>query len=76
MKTDGEKTLEAVQTGWVKQNLDHFNPSDTRYFFQRYYVSTAYWNPSSGPVFVYVGGEDELFPGYLAGGKCNYIRCY
>ena len=66
---DGMKALTSVQTGWIQQTLDHFNLADTRYFYQRYYVSTQYWNPSSGPVFVYVGGEDELFPGYLAGGK-------
>ena len=68
-RPDGMKILNSVQTGWIQQKLDHFNPSDTRYYYQRYYVSTMYWNPSNGPVFVYVGGEEELFPGYLAGGR-------
>ena len=70
-KPDAAKVLSSVQTAWIQQMLDHFNPADTRYFYQRYYVSTKFWNPSTGPVFVYVGGEDELFPGYLAGGKAK-----
>lgn len=74
-RPDGKKILDSVQTGWVRQDLDHFNPSDTRYFYQRYYISTEYWDSTYGPVFVYVGGEDELFPGYLAGGKLS-LECY
>ena len=68
-KPDAMKILNSIQTGWIQQRLDHFNTRDTRYFYQRYYVSTRYWSPSAGPVFVYVGGEDELVSGYLAGGK-------
>ena len=67
-RPDGLKMLNSVQTGWIQQKLDHFNPLDTRCYYQRYYVSTIYWNPSNGPVFVYVGGEVELFPAYLVGG--------
>ena len=66
---EASKLLSSVQTGWVQQKLDNFNPANPQYFYQRYYVSTLYWNSSTGPVFVYVGGEDELVPGYLAGGK-------
>ncbi|XP_065055370.1 thymus-specific serine protease-like [Rhopilema esculentum] len=66
---EASKLLSSVQTGWVQQKLDNFNPANPQYFYQRYYVSTLYWDPSTGPVFVYVGGEDELVPGYLAGGE-------
>jgi len=68
-KPDGMKILSSIQPGWIQQKLDHFNTGDTRYFYQRYYVSTRYWSSSAGPVFVYVGGEDELVSGYLAGGE-------
>lgn len=53
-----------------KQNLDHFNPQDTRTFNQRYYVNDAYFNKSNpdAPVFLYLGAEGELgatWVGYL-----------
>ncbi len=68
-RPNSKEILDSVQTRYVSQRLDHFNPQDTRYYWQRYYVSTLYWNSATGPVFVYVGGEEELFPGYLVGGK-------
>ncbi len=72
-RPNSKELLESVQTGYVSQKLDHYNQGDTRQFWQRYYVSTLYWNPTNGPVFVYVGGEEELFPGYLLAGEFFYF---
>eukprot|EP00794_Sanderia_malayensis_P019886 gene19886-21827_t len=68
-KPNSKEIFNSVQTGYMLQKLDHFNPAETRQFYQRYYVSTMYWDQSTGPVFVYVGGEEELFSGYLLGGE-------
>ena len=67
-KANSKELLESVQTSYILQKLDNFNPGDQATFWQRSYVSTLYWDQSYGPVFVYVGGEEELFPGYLMAG--------
>ena len=42
---------------WYNQTLDHFNPQNTDIFQQRYYDIDVYWNPRSGPLFLYICGE-------------------
>lgn len=53
---------------YFQQLIDHANPS-RGVFNQRYFLDFSYWNPSSGPVFLYIGGEGPLTQspgGYLA----------
>eukprot|EP01094_Clydonella_sp_ATCC50884_P029667 TRINITY_DN9366_c0_g1_i2.p1 TRINITY_DN9366_c0_g1~~TRINITY_DN9366_c0_g1_i2.p1 ORF type:complete len:490 (-),score=109.07 TRINITY_DN9366_c0_g1_i2:90-1517(-) len=43
---------------WFEQNLDHFSPSDSRTWKQRYVVNDTYWTPGKGqPVFIFLAGE-------------------
>jgi len=39
------------------QLVDHFSPLDNRTFSQRYWVVPDYYDPKSGPVFMYICGE-------------------
>ena len=64
--------IRSVETKYILQKVDNFNSEDTRQYWQRYFVNTKFWNRRYGPVFVYVGGEDELSGGYLMGGK-NFV---
>lgn len=49
-----------VTVSKIEQPLDHFDPQVGRTYMQRYYVVDTYWNGSSGPVFLYIGGEGPL----------------
>ena len=52
---------------WFKmQKLDHFSDSDNRTWQQRYFVNDSLWEPSSGPVFLMLGGEGPADPAWLA----------
>lgn len=44
---------------WFPQVLDHYNydSKTTQYWNQRYWVYSDYFNPKSGPVFLYICGE-------------------
>jgi len=47
--------------------IDHFDPSSSATFEQRYYVDNQYWD-GKGPVFLYIGGE-----GTLSGTPTGYV---
>ncbi|THH30673.1 hypothetical protein EUX98_g3527 [Antrodiella citrinella] len=43
---------------WFKQPVDHFDPSITRHWRQRYWINTRHYRPNTGaPVIVLDGGE-------------------
>ncbi len=56
------------------QLVNHFTPTDNRTFSQRYWVVPDYYDPRSGPVFMYICGEytcdgvmqERLFPVMVA----------
>ncbi|XP_069178530.1 putative serine protease K12H4.7 [Procambarus clarkii] len=41
---------------WFTQTLDHFNPTNTQTWQQRYYANESFYKPG-GPVFLMIGGE-------------------
>ncbi len=48
---------------WFKdQPIDHFNPTDSRTFSQRYWVNTNYFTPSKGSIMLYICGEGPCSP--------------
>ncbi|XP_026821107.1 putative serine protease K12H4.7 [Rhopalosiphum maidis] len=64
---------------WFEQKLDHFNPIDTRTWKQRYQMNLKYYK-YGGPVFLHIGGEDEISHNWMNGGawieyaqKCNAL---
>ncbi len=60
IKNYEEGVVELNQTlkkkfAYIKQKLDHNNPEDNRYFFQRIFVSNEQSNPrSNNSVFLYI----------------------
>ena len=44
------------------QKLDHNNALDTRTFRQRAWVNDKYWDPKTGPIFLYICGESTCRP--------------
>ena len=40
-----------------RQVLDHYDYRGASYWNQRYWVISDYFNPSSGPIFLYICGE-------------------
>ncbi|XP_066140947.1 putative serine protease K12H4.7 [Euwallacea fornicatus] len=57
--TDSEVSTKIVSDQYFKQRIDHFNPTDTRVYNQRYYVNEDYYNEDSNHVFLMLGGEWE-----------------
>nr|CAD7395997.1 unnamed protein product [Timema cristinae] len=41
---------------WFEQKLDHFNPTDTTTWRQKYFTNSAFYKPGN-PVFLMIGGE-------------------
>lgn len=42
---------------WFVQKQDHFNPQSNATWKQRYYDIDQYWDPATGPLFLYICGE-------------------
>ncbi|XP_067008768.1 putative serine protease K12H4.7 isoform X2 [Anabrus simplex] len=60
----GDPITTDIKEHWYKQRLDHFNPSDTRIWHQRFFVNKSYYK-AGGPVFVMIGGEGEAKPDWM-----------
>eukprot|EP01132_Coremiostelium_polycephalum_P003881 gene3881-4842_t len=46
---------------WFVQTLDHFDPTNTQTFKQRYYVNSQYYDPNAGgPILLYINGEGPV----------------
>lgn len=56
---------------WFTQKLDHYKPTDSRTWQQRYYTNDAYYRPG-GPVFLMIGGEGPIGVGWMLYG--NWIE--
>lgn len=52
---------------WFTQILDHFNPTDTRTWQQRYFTNATFYKPG-GPVFLMIGGEGPANPVWMVEG--------
>lgn len=52
---------------WFEQLLDHFNPTNTATWKQRFYTNKDYYEPG-GPVFLMIGGEGEATAGWMVKG--------
>ena len=53
---------------WYTQQLDHFNPADTRTWQQRFFVNDENWK-QGGPVFIQIGGEGPADPIWMTEGQ-------
>lgn len=52
---------------WTTQLLDHFDPTNTRTWKQRFYTNKEYYQPG-GPVFLMIGGEGEASADWMVKG--------
>lgn len=59
-----------VETKWIEQRLNHFDPQDHRTWNMRYLENNAYLQ-EGGPIFVYVGGEWSVSEGWLRTGHMH-----
>ncbi|XP_023311117.1 putative serine protease F56F10.1 [Anoplophora glabripennis] len=59
-----------VITGYFSQRLDHFDPSNTRIWLQRYFVSDKYFDAEKRDViFLMISGEGQASEDWLKGGS-------
>ncbi|VVC45708.1 Alpha/Beta hydrolase fold,Peptidase S28 [Cinara cedri] len=52
---------------WFQQKLDHFNPTETRTWKQRYQVNKNHYK-KGGPVFLMIGGEGPISTKWMYNG--------
>ncbi|XP_018571375.1 putative serine protease K12H4.7 [Anoplophora glabripennis] len=58
-----------VNTRYFTQRLDHFDPSNTNVWSQRYYVNAEFFNATENEViFLMIGGEGEASVEWMTGG--------
>eukprot|EP01112_Ceratiomyxa_fruticulosa_P018622 TRINITY_DN5992_c0_g1_i4.p1 TRINITY_DN5992_c0_g1~~TRINITY_DN5992_c0_g1_i4.p1 ORF type:complete len:492 (+),score=105.18 TRINITY_DN5992_c0_g1_i4:1223-2698(+) len=63
-----EEPSDLAPSMWVNQPVDHFNPSNTQVWQQKYYINDTFWDKAnSGPIFVLVGGEGPASPMDVSG---------
>ena len=53
---------------WFEQTLDHFHPTDSRVWQQRYFVNDSFYEPG-GPIFLMIGGEGPANPIWMVEGS-------
>ena len=56
-----------VDTRWIEQRLNNFDPQDNRTWQMRYMENNLYFE-EGGPIFIYVGGEWTVSQSWLQGG--------
>ncbi|XP_055693685.1 putative serine protease K12H4.7 [Lutzomyia longipalpis] len=57
----------AVREEWIEQQLDNFDEYNNATFQMRYLANDEFYQPG-GPLFIYVGGEWSVSPGWILGG--------
>lgn len=62
--------FETVETKWIEQKLDNFDPQDERTWQMRY-MENNFFLQDGGPIFIFVGGEIEIVEGWLLGGHMH-----
>lgn len=56
MPTPMPKTERSDGSGVIRQNFDHFNASDPRFFYQKFFKNSQFYRPG-GANFLFIGGE-------------------
>ncbi|GAB0098737.1 Peptidase S28 [Sergentomyia squamirostris] len=56
-----------VSEGWIEQLLDNFDEGNNATWLMRYLANDEFYQPG-GPIFIFVGGEWEIDPGFIIGG--------
>ncbi|XP_076248423.1 putative serine protease K12H4.7 [Calliopsis andreniformis] len=62
------KNYNLPQEQWFTQFLDHFNPSDSRVWQQRYFMNGDYYK-KGGPIFLMIGGEGTATAKWMMEGQ-------
>ncbi|GAB0098734.1 putative serine protease K12H4.7 [Sergentomyia squamirostris] len=57
----------AVVEGWIEQQVDHYDQNNNETYQMRYLGNDEFYQPG-GPIFIYVGGEWAISPGWILGG--------
>uniref|UniRef100_A0A1B0DNK3 Uncharacterized protein n=1 Tax=Phlebotomus papatasi TaxID=29031 RepID=A0A1B0DNK3_PHLPP len=56
-----------VTEEWIEQKLDNFDDNNNATYQMRYLANAEFYQPG-GPIFIYVGGEWSVSPGWITGG--------
>ena len=68
--TEKSSNLRFVETKWITQRLNNFNPQDNRTWEMRYMENNHYLQ-DGGPIFIYVGGEWTISSMWLRTGHMH-----
>ncbi|CAH0725332.1 unnamed protein product, partial [Brenthis ino] len=58
-----------VYTSWMTMPIDHFDPQNTDTYQMRFMFNEEFFGGPGSPIFILVGGEWDIVPGWLQGGN-------
>ncbi|CAG9559952.1 unnamed protein product [Danaus chrysippus] len=58
-----------VQTSWIDMPIDHFDPQNRETYRMRFMFNEEFFGGNDYPIFIMVGGEWTIQPGWLLGGN-------
>ncbi|CAH2105745.1 unnamed protein product [Euphydryas editha] len=58
-----------VHTAWITMPIDHFDPQNKDTYQMRFMFNEEFFGGDGYPIFIMVGGEWNISPGYLQGGN-------
>lgn len=61
---------EIVETKWIEQRLNNFDPQDDRVWDMRY-LENSFFLQEGAPIFIYIGGEWTVSAGWLLTGHMH-----
>ncbi|XP_061377564.1 putative serine protease K12H4.7 isoform X1 [Danaus plexippus] len=58
-----------VKTAWIDMPIDHFDPQNRETYQMRYMYNEEFFGGNDYPIFIMVGGEWNIQPGWLLAGN-------
>ncbi|XP_050343385.1 putative serine protease K12H4.7 [Nymphalis io] len=58
-----------VKTAWINMPIDHFDPQNKDTYRMRFMFNDEFFGGEGYPIFILVGGEWDIVPGWLQGGN-------
>ncbi|XP_045765696.1 putative serine protease K12H4.7 isoform X1 [Maniola jurtina] len=62
-------TTSDVKTAWIDMPINHFDPQNRDTYKMRYMYNEEFFGGDGKPVFILVGGEWDIVPGWLRAGN-------
>eukprot|EP00123_Amoebidium_parasiticum_P006665 comp17566_c0_seq1/m.17172 comp17566_c0_seq1/g.17172 ORF comp17566_c0_seq1/g.17172 comp17566_c0_seq1/m.17172 type:complete len:507 (-) comp17566_c0_seq1:493-2013(-) len=73
-QNDNSSYMKPEERWFEHQLVDHFDHTNRNLWRQRYFIVDQYWGGNGFPIFLFISGEGEMTPGYLAGRSSQMVE--